>query len=456
MNLEIIILAAGQGTRMRSNLPKVLHPLAGKPLLVHVIETAKSLEPLALHVVYGHGGELVKERINDPQIHWVEQTQQLGTGHAVEQAMPAVEESSTVLVLYGDVPLIQAETLQGLMQQAGSGLGLLTLMLDDPTGYGRIVRDESGQVQAIVEHKDATEAQQQIREGNTGILACSAARLRQWLNQLDNSNAQREYYLTDIIALAVADGVEVNAIAVADSHEVAGVNDRLQLAALERHYQQRCAERLMRSGATLLDPTRYDQRGSVTVGQDVVIDVGVVFEGEVVLGDRVHIGAHCVIRHAQIGDDVCIEPMSLIEQAQIGSQCTIGPYARIRPGTQLESKARVGNFVEIKNSVIGQGSKINHLSYIGDTSMGSEVNIGAGTITCNYDGANKHRTTIGDRVFVGSDTQLVAPVTVNDDATIGAGSTITRNAPPAELTLSRNKQTTIPGWKRPVKKSNDK
>ncbi len=451
MKLEIIILAAGQGTRMRSSLPKVLHSLAGKPLLGHVIDTANKLEPAAIHVVYGHGGELVKESISEPQINWVEQAQQLGTGHAVEQAMPAVDEASTVLVLYGDVPLIRAQTLQELLHQGESGLALLTLILDDPTGYGRIVRDGAGRVQAIIEHKDASEEQLRIQECNTGILACPAKHLRGWLKQLDNSNAQGEYYLTDIIALAVADGVEVQGSTVADAHEVAGVNDRLQLAELERNYQKRCAEALMRDGATLMDPSRFDLRGSATVGQDVVIDVGVVLEGEVVLGDRVRIGANCVLRDVQVGDDVIIEPMSVIENAEIGQQCHVGPFARLRPGTRLSEKAKVGNFVEIKNSVIGHASKVNHLSYIGDTSMGNEVNIGAGTITCNYDGAKKHRTTIGDRVFIGSDTQLVAPVTVSDGATVGAGSTITKDAPAGELTLSRSKQTTITGWNRPVK-----
>lgn len=456
MKLEIIILAAGQGTRMRSTLPKVLHPLAGKPLLSHVIDTAKELEPAAIHVVYGHGGELVKERIADSQVHWVEQAQQLGTGHAVEQAMPTVADDSIVLVLYGDVPLIRAETLQTLLQHGETGLGLLTVLLPDPTGYGRILRDEAGQVKAIVEHKDATDEQRRINEGNTGILSCPGSHLRSWLKSLDNSNAQGEFYLTDVIALAVNDGVNVQASVIADVHEVAGVNDRLQLAELERNYQKRCADALMRNGATLMDPVRFDQRGTVTVGQDVVIDVGVVLEGDVILGNRVRIGANCLLRNVQVGDDVIIEPMSLIEEAVIGDQCNIGPFARIRPGTQLADKARVGNFVEIKNSAIGQGSKVNHLAYIGDTTMGNEVNIGAGTITCNYDGANKHRTVIGDRVFVGSDTQLVAPVTVSDDATIGAGSTITKDTPAGELTLSRSKQVTIGGWKRPVKKRSDK
>jgi bifunctional UDP-N-acetylglucosamine pyrophosphorylase/glucosamine-1-phosphate N-acetyltransferase len=456
MSLEIIILAAGQGTRMRSALPKVLHPLAGKPMLAHVLDTARQLGPQAIHVVYGHGGEQVKQALDDPAVNWVEQAEQLGTGHAVEQAMPVVKEDATVLILYGDVPLITAPTLQGVLGHAKAGLGLLTVELADPTGYGRILRGADGRVLAIVEQKDASAEQLQIREGNTGIMACQAQRLRGWLTRLDNRNAQGEFYLTDVIALAVQEGVEVVAETVTDEDEVAGVNDRLQLAHLERRYQRRCAEALMRDGATLLDPSRFDQRGTVRIGRDVVIDVGVVFEGEVVLGDRVRVGANCVLRDVRIGNDVAIEPMSLIEQAEIGSHCCIGPFARIRPGTRLAEKARVGNFVEIKNSVIGRASKVNHLSYIGDTSMGSEVNIGAGTITCNYDGANKHRTVIGDRAFIGSDSQLVAPVTVGNDATIGAGSTITRDTPEGELTLSRSGQKSIKGWKRPVKRSSDK
>lgn len=456
MSLEIIILAAGQGTRMRSNLPKVLHPLAGKPMLAHVLDTARALGPAAIHVVYGHGGEQVKQAIDDPALNWVEQAEQLGTGHAVEQAMPAVKDGAIVLILYGDVPLITAQTLQGVLQRSAAGLGLLTVELADPTGYGRILRDGLGRVVAIVEQKDASAEQLPIREGNTGIMACQGQRLRSWLEQLDNRNAQGEFYLTDVIALAVQEGVEVVAQRVVDEDEVAGVNDRLQLAQLERRYQRRCADALMRDGATLLDPSRFDLRGSASVGHDVVIDVGVVFEGEVVLGDRVRVGANCVLRDVRIGDDVSIEPMSLIEQAEIGSHCCIGPFARIRPGTRLAERARVGNFVEVKNSVIGRAAKVNHLSYIGDTTMGSEVNIGAGTITCNYDGANKHRTVIGDRAFIGSDSQLVAPVTVGNDATIGAGSTITRDTPEGELTLSRSAQKSIKGWKRPVKRGSDK
>jgi len=422
-------------------------------MLAHVIDTAKTLEPSAIHVVYGHGGDRVKAQIADAAINWVEQDKQLGTGHAVEQAMPAVESGSMVLVLYGDVPLITEETLQGLLTAVGGGIGLLTVKLADPNGYGRIVRDETGSVQSIVEQKDATPEQLAITEGNTGILACNGDRLRGWLQQLDNDNAQGEFYLTDVIALAVGDGLTVHASVVTDVDQVSGVNDRLQLSHLERRYQQRSAERLMREGVTLIDPARFDLRGNVKTGQDVMIDVGVVIEGKVVLGHRVRIGANCVLRDTTIGDDVVIEPMSVIEQASISASCTIGPFARIRPGTELATGAKVGNFVEVKNSVIGRASKINHLSYIGDTTMGEEVNIGAGTITCNYDGANKHRTEIGDNAFIGSDSQLVAPVSVGKNATIGAGSTITRDAPDGTLTLSRSGQKSIKGWKRPVKKS---
>jgi len=452
MSLEVIILAAGQGTRMRSAMPKVLHPIAGKPMLAHVIDTAHQLGAEAIHVVYGHGGEQVRETIDAPGLNWVLQDKQLGTGHAVEQAMPSVSDDATVLVLYGDVPLITQATLTHLLAHVEDGIGLLTVMLDDAHGYGRIVRDESGKVLAIVEQKDASAEQQQIREGNTGILACSGARLRGWLKQLDNDNAQGEFYLTDIIALAEQQGLSVNGIVANSVTEVSGVNDRIQLARLEREYQRLCAEALMRSGTTIIDPMRIDIRGSVVAGEDCSIDVGCVFEGDVRLGDRVRIGANCVLRNVRIDADVCIEPMSVIEDTVIGSGCAIGPFARLRPGTKLGQKAKVGNFVEVKNSDIGNGSKINHLSYVGDTSMGADVNIGAGTITCNYDGANKHRTIIGDRVFVGSDTQLVAPVSVGNDVTIGAGSTITKDAAEGTLTLSRSTQKSISGWKRPVKK----
>lgn len=452
MSLEVIILAAGQGTRMRSALPKVLHAVAGKPMLQHVIDTARQLSADAIHVVYGHGGEQVRETIGDPDIRWVEQREQLGTGHAVEQAMPQVGDASTVLVLYGDVPLIQVETLSHLLANVGEGIALLTVMLEDAHGYGRIVRDAEGRVCAIVEQKDASEEQLLIREANTGILACQGGQLRDWLQQLDNNNAQGEYYLTDVIAMAANAGVSVNGVVAGSELEVSGVNDRVQLARLEREYQRQCAESLMRGGTTIIDPERFDMRGSVSAGRDCWIDVGCVCEGEVRLGDRVRIGANCVLRNVEIANDVTIEPMSVIENAVIGSGCCIGPFARIRPGSRLDEGAKVGNFVEVKNSEIGKGSKINHLSYIGDTRMGEAVNVGAGTITCNYDGANKHKTVIGDRVFIGSDSQLVAPVSVGDDATIGAGSTITKNAPEGALTLSRSNQKSISGWKRPVKK----
>lgn len=451
--LEVVILAAGKGTRMRSSLPKVLHKLANKPLLQHVIDTARSLQPHAVHVVYGHGGNLVKQTIDDEHIQWAEQTEQLGTGHAVEQAVGNLQADSTVLVLYGDVPLVSRETLQALLQHAGEGVALLTMELDDPSGYGRIVRGVDGTVQRIVEQKDASDDELAITEGNTGILALDGTMLQGWLKRLENSNAQGEYYLTDIIAMAVEDGVGVNALITTDEDEVAGVNDRLQLAHLERVYQFRQAELLMREGVTLLDPTRFDLRGRVECGEDVVIDTNVILSGEVKLGHRVTVGSGCVLKNVTIGDGVEIAPMSVIEDAVIATDCAIGPFARIRPGTELAAGAKVGNFVEVKNSRIGEGSKVNHLSYIGDTTMGSEVNIGAGTITCNYDGANKHRTEIGDNAFIGSDSQLVAPVKIGDGATVGAGATITKDVGDNELSLSRAPQKGIKGWKRPQKKA---
>lgn len=450
--LTIIILAAGQGTRMKSALPKVLHPLAGKPLLEHVIDTARCLNPARIIVVYGHGGEQVPAVLAGDDLIWVEQAQQLGTGHAVEQAMPEVEPDSTVLVLYGDVPLVRTDTLAELVRLGHEGFGLLTVHLADPAGYGRIVRDEHGAVSAIVEDRDASEHERQITEINTGMLATPAAKLQQWLARLENRNSQQEYYLTDTVAMAVAEGIPVQTTHPDNEYEVAGVNSRAQLVELERHYQWQQADRLLAGGATVIDPARLDVRGEVRCGLDVTIDVNVVLLGKVEIGNNVRIGPGCVISDTTIADDVEIRAMSVIEQARIGPGAIIGPFARLRPGTELAGGAHVGNFVEIKNSRIGEGSKINHLSYIGDTTMGSQVNIGAGTITCNYDGANKHRTLIGDRAFIGSDSQLVAPVEVGEDATLGAGTTLTADAPAGELTLSRAKQKTVSGWKRPTKK----
>lgn len=453
MSLEIIILAAGQGTRMRSELPKVVHPLAGRPMLSHVLDCAESLAPTAIHVVVGHAAEQVKQAVDaTDKIHWVTQSRQLGTGHAVAQAIPDVSADAQVLVLYGDVPLISPSTLQGLVEADPAGLALLTVELDNPRGYGRILRDGNGKVLAIVEEKDASDSQRQIREGNSGILCCKAGLLRDWLQRLDNDNAQGEYYLTDVIAMAVADGVEVIARKADSAEEVSGVNDRSQLARLERIYQRGCAEALMEAGVGMADPARFDLRGEISVGSDVFIDCNVIIEGEVLIGDRVRIGPNCLLRNVQIGDDTLIEAMSLLDGARIGEGCQVGPYARLRPGTELADGAKIGNFVEVKKSCIGMGSKVNHLSYIGDTEMGAGVNVGAGTITCNYDGANKHKTIIGDGAFIGSDSQLVAPVSIGAGATIGAGSTITSDAPENALTLSRSKQRSLEGWKRPVKK----
>ncbi len=451
MRFDIVILAAGQGTRMRSAVPKVLHRLGGKPLLQHVYETAASLSPQTLTIVYGHGGEQVRQCFADWPVDWVEQSQQLGTGHAVQQALPFLNQD-IVLVLYGDVPLLRRETLQRLLAATGENrLALLTVTLADPTGYGRIVRDEGGCVRRIVEEKDAGPEEKSIREVNTGILAIPLCRLRDWLTRLDNDNAQGEYYLTDVIAMAVADGVAVETVA-ADPDEVQGVNDKRQLARLERIYQRRQADTLMEQGVTLYDPSRFDVRGEVTAGRDVEIDVNVVLEGQVRLGDRVRIGAGTVVRDADVGDDVEILPHCVIDGVRIGSGSRIGPFARLRPETVLADHVHIGNFVEIKKSSVGAGSKINHLSYVGDSEVGAGVNIGAGTITCNYDGVNKHRTVIEDGAFIGSDTQLVAPVRVGRDATIGAGSTITRDAPEGKLTLSRSRQITVDNWQRPSKK----
>jgi len=451
--LEIVILAAGQGKRMYSDTPKVLHHLAGRPLLAHVLESARALNPAAVHVVYGHGGERVREAFAQDGVNWARQAEQKGTGHAVAQATPAVSDNATVLVLYGDVPLIRPQSLQELLQAAGSGgLALLTTELAQPAGYGRIIRDKAGQVTRIVESKDATPAEAAVREVNTGFLAAPADKLKKWLADLRNHNAQGEYYLTDIIAMAVAEGVTVATRSPQDISEILGVNSKQELAQLERVYQNQQAQELMEQGVTLRDPARFDVRGELRCGRDVVIDVNVVFEGKVVLGDGVYIGPNNVIRDATVGMRTQILPNCVIEESAIGSECRIGPFTRLRPGAEIADRVHLGNFVEVKKSRVGTGSKINHLSYVGDTTVGHDVNIGAGTIVCNYDGANKHPTMIGDNAFIGSNTALVAPVTVGAGATIGAGSVITKEAPAGELTLTRIPQVTKPGWKRPVKK----
>ncbi|RMG55786.1 MAG: UDP-N-acetylglucosamine diphosphorylase/glucosamine-1-phosphate N-acetyltransferase [Gammaproteobacteria bacterium] len=450
MKADVIILAAGQGTRMKSDLPKVLHRIAGQPMLQHVVDTARDLAPDRIIVVHGHGGDQVRAAVEGKDLVWVEQDRQLGTGHAVEQALPRVA-ADRVLVLYGDVPLIRSQTLERLLLACDEAdLCVLTAELADPRGYGRIVR-KGDEIECIVEEKDASPEIRSIREVNTGIMAMHSEGLRRWIAKLDNDNAQGEFYLTDCVALAREEGARVRAIPAKDPVEIQGVNDRKQLAMLEREWQRRVADELMTNGTTLMDPVRLDVRGKLFCGRDCEIDVNCVFEGVVVLGDGVKVGPNCIIRNSTLDAGSLVEAHSIIEDSRVGKACRIGPFARLRPGSLIEDGARIGNFVEVKNSRIGQGSKVNHLSYIGDTEMGREVNIGAGTITCNYDGANKHRTVIGDRAFVGSDTQLVAPVKVGADATIGAGSTITRDAPEGELTLSRSRQTTVKGWQRPRK-----
>ncbi|MGN2390541.1 bifunctional UDP-N-acetylglucosamine diphosphorylase/glucosamine-1-phosphate N-acetyltransferase GlmU [Pelomicrobium sp. G1] len=451
--LDIAILAAGKGTRMHSRLPKVLHPLAGRPLLAHVMETARRLEPRTLCVVYGHGGEQVPEALAGCDAVFVRQEPQLGTGHALATALPHLHRTGVVLVLYGDVPLIGEATLRRMLEgRADERLTLLTAEVDDPAGYGRIVRDSAGQVVRIVEHKDASARERSIREINTGILAAPARRLAQWLARLGTDNAQGEYYLTDVVKMAVEEGFPVATVQPETVEEVLGVNSKRELATLERRYQRRQAERLMAQGVTLLDPERIDVRGELTCGREVVIDVGCVFEGNVLLGDHTRVGPYAVLRDTRIGARVEVLPYTLIEGAEVGDDCRIGPYARLRPGARLAEEVHIGNFVEVKNSEIGRGSKANHLAYVGDAAVGRDVNIGAGTITCNYDGAQKHRTVIEDEAFIGSDTQLVAPVRVGKGATLGAGTTLTRDAPPGKLTLSRAPQVTVENWKRPVKK----
>ena len=457
MTLFPIILAAGQGTRMRSSLPKVLHPVGGKPMLHHVIDSCLELNVSSMAVVYGHGGELVRDSIQLDEVVWALQEEQLGTGHAVSQTVDYIEDDMSVLIAYGDVPLIKSSTLQDLANKlATSDLAVLTTVLDKPFGYGRIERDASGAIKAIVEEKDATDEQRLIQEINTGFIAAKGKALKRWLQKVSPNNKQGEYYLTDCIAIAVEEGGLVDSVVCEDPFEVQGVNNRSQQAELERVYQRSQAEDLMLLGVTLLDPARIDIRGKLKAGNDVSIDVNAIFIGDVELGDNVTIESGCTIKDSKIGAGTLIKANSVIDSAEIDDQCEIGPFARIRPAAKIKTGAKVGNFVEIKKSTVGAGSKVSHLSYIGDTIMGKDVNIGAGTITCNYDGVNKFQTTIGDRVFVGSDTQLVAPVNIGDGSTIGAGSTITKDTDAEKLTLSRSKQMTLRNWQRPKKNNNNK
>lgn len=452
-SLNIVILAAGKGTRMKSSLPKVLHPIAGRPLLAHVVETARQLPGAgSLNLVVGHGAEQIKTAISGEDLRFISQEQQLGTGHAVQQVLPHIKADDTVLILYGDVPLTKIGTLDALIKNAGKdSLSLLTLSMQDPTGYGRIIRDSRGRVTAIVEQKDATPEQLAVSEVNTGLMAVRGEQLLRWLPALSNDNAQGEYYLTDIIVLAVRDGIAINTAQPAHEWEVLGVNNRLQQAQLERFYQTDLAERLMTEGLTLLDPARFDCRGTLSAGQDVVIDINCLFEGRVELGDGVTIGPNCTLKNATIGDNCVIKANSVIEDAILAAHCEAGPFARLRPGANLAEGAKVGNFVEIKKAALGKGSKVNHLTYIGDADIGSNVNVGAGTITCNYDGVNKWKTEIGDDAFIGSNTALVAPVKVGKGATIGAGSTINHEVPDDQLSVARGKQRNIEGWERPKK-----
>lgn len=453
MNFSAVILAAGKGTRMYSNLPKVLHTLAGKPMVKHVIDTCEGMAAQGIHLVYGHGGDLMKSSLAEEKVNWVLQAEQLGTGHAVDQASSQFADDEQVLVLYGDVPLISEHTLTNLLEsQPKGGVGLLTVILDNPTGYGRIVRKD-GNVVAIVEQKDASEEQKKIQEINTGVMVATGKDLKRWLSGLNNDNAQSEYYLTDVIAAAHKEGRVIEAVHPASPIEVEGVNDRVQLARLERAHQTMQAESLLKQGVMLRDPARFDLRGELQTGKDVEIDVNVVIEGKVSLGDNVKIGAGSVLIDCEIDDNTIVRPYSVIENASVGEDCTVGPFSRLRPGAQLSNDTHVGNFVEMKNAVLGEGSKANHLSYIGDAEVGQRVNIGAGVITCNYDGANKHKTTIGDDVFVGSDSQLVAPVEIGNGSTIGAGTTLTRDVAENELVITRAKERKVSNWQRPVKKS---
>ena len=452
MKLGVVILAAGKGTRMRSALPKVLHPLAGRPLLRHVLDAAEALGAARIGVVFGHGGEQVPSALADVDCAWVEQSERLGTAHAVQQAMPVMAEMDRVLVLYGDIPLIEAETLNRLVaDSADTELGVLTMTLPDPTGYGRVVRDKRGHVLRVVEQKDASEAELGIAEVNTGFIVADRARLADWLARVGNDNVQGEYYLTDVVGLATADGVRVVTTQPESIEEVAGINDRIQLAELERYHQRRLAESLMRGGTTLMDPARLDIRGTLECDRDVVIDVNLICEGRVRIGANARIGPNCLLQDCDIGPGAEVLANSVIEGAKVGAGARIGPFARLRPEAEIGPGCHIGNFVEIKKSRIAEGSKVNHLTYIGDAEIGSGVNVGAGTITCNYDGANKHRTLIGDGAFIGSNTALVAPVEIGAGATIGAGSVITRAAPADKLTLTRSAQITNDHWQRPVK-----
>jgi len=447
MTLAVVVLAAGQGKRMHSSLSKVLHPLGGRPLLAHVIEAAQRLDPAQLIVVHGHGGEQVRSAFSGSGVQWVEQAQQLGTGHALAQALPRVRRGATVLVLNGDVPLVRPETLRTLVEKAGRGIAICTTDLSDATGYGRVVRDARKRILRIVEHKDASAKERRIREWYAGFLAAPAGRLETWLGKLKPANAQKEYYLTDVIALAVKERLHVAAVGPANAWEVAGVNSAADLAALERAYQGAKAQALLEAGVQLADQGRVDVRGDLACGRDVRIDVNCVFEGKVRLGDRVRIGPNCVLRNVTVDDDTDVLAFSLLEDAQVGKRCRVGPYARLRPGAQLAEDVHVGNFVEVKASRIGAGSKANHLAYIGDAEVGARVNVGAGTITCNYDGTAKHRTVIEDDCFIGSDATLVAPVTIARGSYIGAGSTISKSTPPGQLTVARARQVSLANWK---------
>ncbi|MUK28264.1 bifunctional UDP-N-acetylglucosamine diphosphorylase/glucosamine-1-phosphate N-acetyltransferase GlmU [Aliivibrio fischeri] len=452
MNFSAVILAAGKGTRMYSNKPKVLHTLAGKPMAKHVIDTCEGLGAQNIHLVYGHGGDQMKAELGEERVQWVLQAEQLGTGHAVNQAAPEFADDEKVLVLYGDVPLISAETVENLLDaQPTGGIALLTVVLDNPMGYGRIIR-RNGPVIAIVEQKDATEEQKLIKEINTGVMVATGGDLKRWLAALKNENAQGEYYLTDIIAAAHDEGRAVEAVHPVSPIEVEGVNDRAQLARLERAYQAAQAQKLLEQGVMLRDPSRFDLRGTLQCGMDIEIDANVIIEGNVTLGDNVIIGTGCVLKDCEIDDNTVIRPYSVIEGATVGEECTVGPFTRLRPGAELCNDAHVGNFVEVKNVRLGEGSKANHLTYLGDAEIGKRVNVGAGVITCNYDGANKFKTIIGDDVFVGSDSQLIAPVTVANGATVGAGSTVTKDVNENELYISRAKERRIANWQRPTKK----